>query len=85
MIADIELLHRKMASALAVPVSMIHDEMLVSFAQVGVTAQAVAGDIARMNRAMDIAFSDIMRAQIGLPPISAVDRLADLLKDDHAS
>ncbi len=84
MMAGIKAAQEQIGMALAIPQSMIHDEITVrchTFAQMA----AVDAEMRRAMRRTNIYLSDYTRGVVGLPPVSAVDRLGDLVKDDDGA
>lgn len=83
MIEDIEQFQRALSRSLAVPLGMIRDEVsATAFATSMAQIAAASIGVAKAFRATNIYLDDFRRSVFGLPPVSAVDRLADLLRED---
>lgn len=82
MIEDLKRITANMGRSLAVPISMIHDEVSVSFVPAFEAMKQSDREMRRVQRQIAVFIDDLMRAEVGLSPVSAVDRLADLLRED---
>lgn len=78
---DIEYFQRQLTRSMAVPA----DTLVGAFEQLGVsTAQAmlVFENMSRVMKRMGEHQNEMVRSLLGLPPRSAIDRLADLVDDE---